>query len=83
VSPDEPRKTQHEKRRLNFATFIIKERLSFPADNQYHVDFVTYVNFMTKKNQRSIVANIESRFPLLFHLISQLYECTSLIITLI
>jgi len=37
------------KRRLNFATFITKERLNFPAANHYHVDIITHVNFMTGK----------------------------------
>ncbi|HEY8158038.1 MAG TPA: hypothetical protein VIF10_04950, partial [Methylobacter sp.] len=37
------------KQRLNFATFITKERLKFPATNHYHFDSITYVNFMTGK----------------------------------
>jgi hypothetical protein len=37
------------KRRLNFATFITKERLTSPAANQYHVDSIAHVNFMIGK----------------------------------
>jgi hypothetical protein len=34
------------KRRLNFVSFTIKERVNFPVANHYHFDIVTYVNFM-------------------------------------
>jgi len=37
------------KRRLNFATFITKKRLNFPAANHYHVDIITHVDFVTGK----------------------------------
>jgi hypothetical protein len=37
------------KRRLNFASFITKERLNFPAASRYHVDRITQVNLMTGK----------------------------------
>ena len=32
--------TQAGKRRLNFANFITKERLNFPAVNRYHLDII-------------------------------------------
>jgi hypothetical protein len=50
------------KQRLNFATFITKERLNFPVANRYHVDTITHVNFYDWKTQRSLMTNIESRF---------------------
>jgi hypothetical protein len=37
------------KRRLNFANFITKERLNFPAVNRYRLDIMTLGNFMTGK----------------------------------
>jgi len=37
------------KRRLNFATFITKERLNFPVANRYRVDIIAHVNFRTGK----------------------------------
>jgi len=52
------------KRRLNFDTLIAKERLNFPEANHYHVDIINACKFYDWKTQHSIVANIESRFPL-------------------
>jgi hypothetical protein len=37
------------KRRLNFANFITKERLNFPAVNRYRLDIMTLGDFMTGK----------------------------------
>jgi hypothetical protein len=37
------------KRRLNFANFITKELLNFPAVNRYRFDIVTLGDFMTGK----------------------------------
>jgi hypothetical protein len=37
------------KRRLNFANFITKERLNFPAVNRYRLDIMTLEDFMTGK----------------------------------
>jgi hypothetical protein len=48
-------KTNHDydlylgKRRLNFANFITKERLNFPAVNRYRLDIMTLGDFMTGK----------------------------------
>jgi hypothetical protein len=35
------------KRRLNFANFITKERLNFPAVNRYRLNITTLGDFMT------------------------------------
>jgi hypothetical protein len=37
------------KRRLNFANFITKERLNFPAVNRYRLDIMTLGDFMNGK----------------------------------
>jgi regulator of protease activity HflC (stomatin/prohibitin superfamily) len=37
------------KERLNFAAFITKERVNFPAANYYHANVIAHVSFMTEK----------------------------------
>ncbi|MCK9395268.1 MAG: hypothetical protein M0Q44_06740 [Methylobacter sp.] len=49
------------KRRLNFAAFIKKERVNFPAVNLYHVDIITHVNFISRGLSR-VRGNLHARF---------------------
>jgi hypothetical protein len=37
------------KRRLNFASFTIKERLNFPIATHYHVDIIAHASFLAGK----------------------------------
>jgi hypothetical protein len=38
------------KRRLNFAAFITKERLNFPAASHSHVDMIMYAIFLMENS---------------------------------
>ncbi len=54
-------KIKDGKRRLIIAIFTMKEGFIFPAVNRYHIDIIKRA-FFNRKNQRCLVATIESGF---------------------